>query len=642
MVAMTGTPVLEFLNNEADEEEGLGHAGIETFKSSPFAGVARECGQNSADARSGADTVRITFDLIEVPTEEFPEIGAYRKIVQACQKKSELTGGEKELDFFSQAAKTINAGTLKILRISDFNTKGLIGPAKPGTPFHSLVKSYGVNVKDSDASLGSFGIGKNAVFALSDLQTVFYSTLYKCEETGDLKFLAQGKSILISHTLEGRAKKATGYWGLPLGFQPIESQTSVPEWMRRNEVGTSLFAIGLREEEHWGYRIAASIIENFFCAIHRQEMEFSINDGEIIVNRETLAELFDDPRIQAGVDEAGDAEDFAFSKNLYMCLVSDAAEEEISHIPGFGDVSIRILLGENLPKRVGLIRNGMFITDSMEKFGEKFRRFAMYREFVALVEPKGEEESAFIKKLENPRHDGISADRISDSVKRHEAIRLIKNVAKAIRDAIKGKAQPEAGSETTLDELGEFFGDVDKHDRIPDPNAEDTPETYTYNPVIVPPKKPISVTPKKPPVAGSDGGAGFAPQDTRESTGGDNTGEGDDNGTGAGGEGNLGYKVPLSVTEFRNLTPLGGNAKTRRLIFTPNVTGVATIRIKATCISGGIEPLAVNKTGVGTVSSGGVVLELRAGERTQVDVELLENFSGPIELTGDVEVANEG
>lgn len=39
-----------FLTNEGQEEEGLGHAGIETFKGSPFPGIARESAQNSLDA----------------------------------------------------------------------------------------------------------------------------------------------------------------------------------------------------------------------------------------------------------------------------------------------------------------------------------------------------------------------------------------------------------------------------------------------------------------------------------------------------------------------------------------------------------------------------------------------------------------
>ena len=55
-------PVLRFLPNEAWEKEGLGDAGIETFRDTPYASCAREAGQNSRDAAK-VQPVRITFDI---------------------------------------------------------------------------------------------------------------------------------------------------------------------------------------------------------------------------------------------------------------------------------------------------------------------------------------------------------------------------------------------------------------------------------------------------------------------------------------------------------------------------------------------------------------------------------------------------
>ncbi|WP_457489178.1 hypothetical protein, partial [Tardiphaga sp. P5_C10] len=60
----------KFLPNPGLEEEGLGHAGIETFKGSPFPGVARECSQNSLDAAAKAqdqdsNTVHLVFRLLD-------------------------------------------------------------------------------------------------------------------------------------------------------------------------------------------------------------------------------------------------------------------------------------------------------------------------------------------------------------------------------------------------------------------------------------------------------------------------------------------------------------------------------------------------------------------------------------------------
>lgn len=104
-----------------------------------------------------------------------------------------------------------------MLEIADRSTTGLVGPPdEEETPFHSLVKASGVTAKDTVDSGGSFGIGKNASFAVSDLQTVFYATTYKNGESE--AFAAQGKVKLVSHTdPDGKKQRATGYWGIPMG-----------------------------------------------------------------------------------------------------------------------------------------------------------------------------------------------------------------------------------------------------------------------------------------------------------------------------------------------------------------------------------------------------------------------------------------
>lgn len=96
-------------------------------------------------------------------------------------------------------------------------------------------------------------------------------------DDGATRFLAQGKTILISHSDDdGNEKRATGYWGMP-GFMPIHDPTMVPEWMRRTDIGTTVIVAGFRESEDWQYRIAESLLQNFFCGIHRDEIRFRIN-----------------------------------------------------------------------------------------------------------------------------------------------------------------------------------------------------------------------------------------------------------------------------------------------------------------------------------------------------------------------------
>jgi hypothetical protein len=265
---------LQFLTNEAGEAEGLGHAGIETYRDSPYTSLGREHGQNSHDAAAKLP-VTVSFDVFSIATDEFPALDEQREAVEACLSEAK---DAKAKGFFKNAQELLNSETLTIMRVSDFNTVGLKGPSEAGKPFHALLKGSGVSTEKKDTSGGSFGIGKNAAYAVSDLQTVFYSTVY-LDDDEKQHFLAQGKTILTSHTdSSGALKRASGYWGYP-GYSPVDDPSAVPEWLRRTDIGTSVFVIGFRDSEDWQFRIAGSLIQNFFGAIHDDKLRFTLNNS---------------------------------------------------------------------------------------------------------------------------------------------------------------------------------------------------------------------------------------------------------------------------------------------------------------------------------------------------------------------------
>lgn len=99
-----------------------------------------------------------------------PFITSLRQAIAACQSE---VSEENDVDFFKVARELVAEPVVRVLRISDYNTTGLVGPPdQDGTPFHALVKAAGVPAKANDTAGGSFGIGKNASFAVTDLQTV--------------------------------------------------------------------------------------------------------------------------------------------------------------------------------------------------------------------------------------------------------------------------------------------------------------------------------------------------------------------------------------------------------------------------------------------------------------------------------------
>ncbi len=567
----------------------------------------------------------MTFNVLELDPRSFPSRDLLEEALDSCFHEATQ---EREKEFFDNALEVIRRERIPVLEIADYNTKGLVGPPdREGTPFHSLVKGSGVTAKDTVDSGGSFGIGKNASFAVSDLHTVFYATTWQDPDTGKECFAAQGKVKLVSHTgPNGTKLRATGYWGDPDGFRAITDRTAVPEWMNRTEIGTSIFSMGFRMAEDWAERMTCSLITNFFCAIHREDMVFEVDGGKININQNTLEDLLERKDIVNAAELAGHKNDLVFAQQLYRCMVSDIAEEQILDIPGLGRMRVRVLIEEGMPRRIGFIRNGMLITDNLKHFGHPLARFPGSRDFVVLVEPENADTSAFLKRLENPSHDGFSAERINDPGKRDDAARAMKRLGKDLRDIIKRTTGVKHEGSVVLDELGRFFADPGQGDRPPDQGSETDPERYTYNPQRKGQKRPRTAP---DPDGGQEGGSSR----TGKASSGKGGGTGKGTGSGSGGKGTRSDRRPVPLGDVRNRirTDSTGAAISREIHFTPESDGLIELRVKATGIDKS-ENLIVKSASKGTVDSGAVIIEANAWQRESVTVTLDEPYEGPIEL----------
>lgn len=615
---------LEFLPNIGGEAEGLGDAGIETFRDKPFAAVARETGQNSRDARDCAsEPVRLTFDEMTVPSSEFPSIEDYRQAAARCLAKSQAGGNEKDIGFFKQAVKALSAPEIKIMRISDFNTRGVRGPCVEGRPFHSLAKSDGMSVKENINAGGSFGIGKSAAAALSEIQTTFISTRYSDQE-GD-HVLCMGKTQFISHTGEdGQERRRKGYWGLKKEFMPLEKADEIPDWLLRQSQGTSIFSVCVRENRaDWRYEMAAALLINFFCAIQRQEMEFEIDQGFLKINRSTIEALFADPEVNRAVDQMKARAVFDAARLLHACIVDEKTVLRTLHVKGLGDVHLRILLRENLSYTIGIVRNGMYITDNLGNFGEPFKRFPLHREFAVIIEPAGDAEGEWFKRLENPSHDNLSAERITDPAMREKGQAAFEDLASQVRQTIRELARSEPTSSMELDELNDFFASDDT--RTED---EAGPET---NPRALKPTA-VKISPPKP------------RKNKRQPRG-----EDVDTGLGPDPEPNLDpnpvppppnpgpvprprkVATPIDLQNERNVMADSLDRRKRRLFFTSPVSGNLNIGVEASGLNSP-EELWIIGTAQGEVRNGEVVISAAKGQRIVLDVDFDVPYVGPIEL----------
>src|SRR5690606_3818011 len=135
--------------------------------------------------------IRMVFRQMSVPRDSIPVADALQEALDACLERSRSRRIRKDTQFFERAGAEIRRPPVSILAVEDYGTPGLVGPSVPGQPFHALVKGSGGSQKSSSDAGGSFGIAKNAAFAVSRFRTVFYSTPYS-DGPSD-RFLAQGK-----------------------------------------------------------------------------------------------------------------------------------------------------------------------------------------------------------------------------------------------------------------------------------------------------------------------------------------------------------------------------------------------------------------------------------------------------------------
>lgn len=204
--------------DESDQWDGFNDSGIEHFRGSPIPHLAREANQNALDARE-SDVVNVKIRLHKVDTASVPHIAELKENLQSCYAAAKNESRKAEV-FFEMALAELDKHKIYVLEISDYNTSGMVGPCHNGTPFYAFMKAKGQSRKDSDTATGSYGIGKFAPYVVSNIRTIFVSTVYQDEE-GAYHQLTQGKSIFMSHDRDGERKQGVGFWGIREKCQPV-------------------------------------------------------------------------------------------------------------------------------------------------------------------------------------------------------------------------------------------------------------------------------------------------------------------------------------------------------------------------------------------------------------------------------------
>lgn len=369
-----------FAKNDGGRESGFHDAGVETFKGNFDRYLARELIQNSLDARlDNTKPIKVIFSLLEMNREDIPDIDSLKI---SLDRSKEYWPDKKAKEFFERASGLAKASSIKILRVSDFNTYGVLGSDTDREKnWFNLIRSAGSSSK-SGGEGGSFGIGKNAPFAASNLRTVFYSTLNKEQE-----YIFQGVAMLVSHIgTEGKVVQPVGYLGYEGGLS-VRKKDDIPNKFVRKEVGTDINILGFDARDNWRDELIYSVLDNFWLAIEFGHLEVIVGDESI--NKQNLQKFLN--KFSSGDNE--------FTAHLYYNAYTNPSHSTLGHeLPNLKSVNLYLKTGDtDLPKRIVMVRK-----TGMKIFEKSFRSIVPFCGVFVCSNDVGNQK---LREMEPPRHD---------------------------------------------------------------------------------------------------------------------------------------------------------------------------------------------------------------------------------------------
>lgn len=457
----------QFPLNSHGSAQGFQDGAIDTFAGRRLSAVVREVIQNSLDAHDGDDNpVVVEFSFKKIKSDQLNDLNGLNRHIQRCKEISIQQKTESITQFHSHASNLIsNSKFVPVLAISDSNTTGLTGPIdddKPWGAWVALTKGTGLTQKNDPSSLGSFGHGSKAPFAMSSIRTIYYLSK-TTNESSEEEIRFQGKSILQTHIHpdENQTTQGTGFYGEKSKLAPLLND-SIPDWARKireehsSDKGTTIIIPHARFDASQFPETKITVIANFFYAIRLGRLEVIV-DGEKIDqgNVEEVFrwcnEMFESEQDDIDVDHIRSCFDS-------IKTVLSPSHEGQSEIPGFGRIDWYIRTSDEINYRAVAIsrQSGMLIT----KNAPQLLRFPGTKPFDMFIFVNEGEGSAALKRLENPAHDNFEFDRVKDSDDYSSINKKYNAFKNKIREILKSRVAVDSADEVQLSELSKLLFDL--------------------------------------------------------------------------------------------------------------------------------------------------------------------------------------
>ncbi len=420
-------------------QSGNNIAAITMFKGSGIMdGLAREVCQNSLDAKDKSlppdDPVKVKFELVEIEKSAYTMFDGYQKALDSSIEywSTSPLSTPKIMEFLDNVKKALSADKIPVLIMSDYNTVGLNGVnarQDEKSFWKLLVDVEGISIKQDDNSAGSFGIGKNAPFAYSALNLVFYNTLAK---DGGRGFEGVARLVTTQKEYKGtlRPTQPIGkylyledeYTGRPI-LPADNCSLAQIDVFKRTEIGTDVAVFGFKtnEYEDWEKNIAIAIIKNFVLAIinGKLEVEIKSHSAAYIITKSNVENLLfkvfaDEPQLK-------------YTRQIYETITK--VEPVKVSIAEKDDLSIYAKYEDAYAQSLSRFRStGMLINTTTSDVLPHFS-------VVIIVNDVGEMElSKTLREAEPPQHTEWKAKNITDNAPlKKKAAKYLREIGKEIQ-----------------------------------------------------------------------------------------------------------------------------------------------------------------------------------------------------------------
>lgn len=425
-----------FPTTDHGENDGFSDSLLEYFQGDHEKYIAREVIQNAVDARDDYNVpVSVVFERITIPVSSLPGHLEFLDRLKRCLEF--VKDQEKAENFFRTAIELMQGENLPVLKISDFNTKGLFGGDNEiGGNWYRLVRAAGTSSLKGVGG-GSFGIGKGAPIAASALRTVFYSSINDKDE-----LVCQGKSRLVSHHDDKMdVRQGVGFYGVD-GYLAIRDEKLIPELFKRTERGTDIFVMGYKSADDWERKLIKSVLHNCWLAIYRGDLEVTLRDRtELIITKQNLRQLL----------EEYDAQDAKFFYEAVADDHSSVFEEELRYL---GKVTLYVRKGDSYPGKVMMVRKSKMLV--------REKPYHVLREpYVGVFICENDKGNLLLRELEPPAHDNW------DHARAKNGPVVLRELDKFVRQSLKTMASSLTSEPQDIPGLSSYLPDSDDRDYLP-------------------------------------------------------------------------------------------------------------------------------------------------------------------------------